>query len=224
VIGLQEVKHNQLVDIEKALPNYSYIGVGRDDGKKKGEYSPLFFDRTVWKLDSGESGTFWLSDTPEVPNSKSWGNGTTRICSWARLIGVHESVKGVSIYFYNTHWDHRSQPSRVKSAELILRRIQDRTHKSDAFVLMGDLNATTENPAVEHLLSSEDVNDPGKKQMLTWSGWNGELKEGLRIDHIFASSSISNAEAIVEINADERNQHAGSDHHPVRLLIPSIKK
>jgi hypothetical protein len=94
IIGLQEVRHNQLQDIDRAIPDHDPLGVGREDGKTRGEYSPIFYDRTAWKPDPAEQGTFWLSDTPTVPNSMSWGNKVTRICTWARLISITGSHKG----------------------------------------------------------------------------------------------------------------------------------
>lgn len=214
IIGLQEVKHNQLEDVQKGLPSFKRIGVGRDDGKKSGEYSPLFYDPAIWTADENEQGTFWLSDTPKVPGSKTWGNGVTRICSWARLTGKN----GKSIYVYNTHWDHQSQPSREKAALLVLERIKARTSGDDPVILMGDFNATTENPAIKTLLNSALLVDHGgEEQMVTFNFWKAELKEGLRIDHIFTSPSFKNGRFEVLADGDPVN----SDHHPVVLVIAS---
>jgi endonuclease/exonuclease/phosphatase family metal-dependent hydrolase len=213
IIGLQEVRHNQLLDIDKALPDHSHIGVGREDGKKRGEYSPIFYDRKTWKLDPKEHGTYWLSDTPDVANSRTWGNNYTRICTWARLIKLAGPDKGNSIYIYNTHWDHRSQPSRVKSGELMLKTIKSRTHQQDLVILMGDLNATTENPAVKQLLASGILTDHGKKQSRSSSQWKPALVPGLRIDHIFTSPSIKKAHFKIDTNLGAEG-HAASDHHP----------
>lgn len=207
VIGMQEVLYSQLLDISKALPNYSYIGVGRSDGKTRGEYSPIFYKRSTWKLDPNEHGTFWLSDTPKIPNSRSWGNGIPRICTWARLIGKDDTA----IYIYNTHWDHQSQASREKAAELILKTIQTRQYKNDPFILIGDFNASTENPAIKKLLASGLLTDQGKQQMLTFNQWKSELRPGLRIDHIFTSTSIKHVTVTVQASGNP----PGSDHHPI---------
>jgi len=86
IIGLQEAKHNQVEDVKRGLSKFVQIGVGRDDGRKRGEYSTIFFDPEIWKADMAEQGTFWLSDTPKKPGSMTWGNRVTRICSWVRLI------------------------------------------------------------------------------------------------------------------------------------------
>jgi len=210
VIGLQEALHNQLEDVRKGLPDFEQLGVGRSDGKKGGEYSPILFDPGVWRVDLEEQGTFWLSDTPEKAGSKSWGNQVVRICTWARLIGRN----GKAIYIFNTHFDHQSQPSREKSAELILQRIKARKHGGDPVILMGDFNATTKNPAIQTFLNSDLLIDHGDAdQKLTFNHWKAGMKKGLRIDHIFTSPSIQKAK--FEVMADGDPPH--SDHHPVVL-------
>jgi len=217
IIGLQEVRHNQLLDVVKALPNHAYVGVGRDDAKTRGEYSPIFYDTKLWKLDPKQHGTFWLSDTPDKVASKSWGNGTTRICTWARLI----HIKGEkAVYVYNTHWDHRSQPSRVGAAGLILKTILARKNPQEPFILMGDFNANTDNPAIKKLLDSGILTDPCKQQLKTFSAWKAPLAPGLRIDHVFVSNGWKQAVAEVQLNADAKGNTA-SDHHPVLLTVSS---
>lgn len=220
IIGLQEVKQNQLMDIDRALPEYGYTGVGRDDGKTRGEYSPIFYHKKNWKLDPDQCGTFWLSDTPEVPRSRTWGNRYPRICTWARFIGLVEPLKGKSIFVYNTHWDHESQPSRVKSAELMSQTIESRARKGDPVILMGDFNATTDNPALKHLLESGLV-DHGEEQMRSSSHWKPNLVSGLRIDHILTSPAIREGDVKVETNPGVEGA-AASDHHPVVLRVVSL--
>jgi endonuclease/exonuclease/phosphatase family metal-dependent hydrolase len=215
VVGLQEAKHNQVQDIRKGLPTFVQVGVGRDDGKTRGEYSPILFDPEVWRADASEQGTFWLSDTPEKPGSMTWGNRVTRICSWVRLTGKNDK----SIYVYNTHWDHQSQPSREKAAELILERIAARKHSGEPVVLMGDFNATTTNPAIKALLKSGDLIDYGReKQKQTFNLWKPGLNDGLRIDHVFTSPSIKKGKLEVLAAGDP----VDSDHNPVILTIPGI--
>ena len=221
IIGLQEVKHNQLVDVDKALPDHDHVGVGRIDGKTAGEYSPIFYNRRFWKLDPEQHGTYWLSDTPDTPNSMTWGNRYPRICTWARLIGIGGEVKGKAIYVYNTHWDHISQPSRLRSGQLMLERVKSRAHEEEPVILMGDLNANTDNPAVKHLLGSRILVDHSQKQVSTSSRWKPEIAEGKRIDHIFTSPSFKKAQFKVE-SARGVDGHAASDHHPVVLRLLSL--
>lgn len=210
IFGLQEVLHSQLQDVAKAIPGFKYVGVGRDNGLTKGEYSPIFYDPQRWVLDEKDHGTFWLSETPEVPGSKSWGNQITRICTWARLVGKD----GQPLYVYNTHWDHQSQPAREQSARLILEMISRRAQKDEPFVLMGDLNATTDNKAVKTLLSSGILVHSGSgKQSLSTNRWKAGLVPGLRIDHIFVSKGIK----VGSLKAESNGDPVGSDHHPVIL-------
>ena len=125
VIGLQEALSFQIQEIVAAVPGYAVTGVGRDDGRTKGEFSGILF-RTS-RLTVSEAGTFWLSDTPEVVASTTWGNTITRICSWARFV----DKDGRAFWHYNVHLDHQSQPSRERSAELLARRIAARDDRRE---------------------------------------------------------------------------------------------
>ena len=218
IIGLQEVRHNQLIDLQKALPDHRSLGVGREDGKKRGEYSPVFYNHKEWILDPKENGTFWLSDTPTIANSRSWGNHHTRICTWARLVPKEDAEKKTAVYIYNTHWDHQSQPARVKSALLMIEKIKSRKHKDTPYILMGDLNATLKNPAVKSLLANGFLKDHGENKYRSSSMWKPDLVPGLRIDHIFTSPYFEKADFEVESNAANKDW-SGSDHHPVVLRL-----
>jgi endonuclease/exonuclease/phosphatase family metal-dependent hydrolase len=148
LIGLQEVLDFQLREIANALPTYRVIGVGRDDGVAAGEFAPLLVDTTRFTV-IGE-GTFWFSDTPDVPGSMHWGNRITRICSWARL---HDRRTGDTVRVYNVHWDHESQPSRARSAALLLERIARDVGAGDGVLVTGDFNAGEDNAAFRGLVS-----------------------------------------------------------------------
>ena len=99
VLGLQEVMDGQLRDLQKALLQFAIIGVARDDGKRSGEYAPLLVRKSRFEIDVHESGTFWLSDTPEEAGSITWGNACTRVCTWARLL---DKKSGKALYVFNT--------------------------------------------------------------------------------------------------------------------------
>lgn len=213
VVGMQEVRGNQLKDMLEALPDYANVGVGREDGKTRGEYSPIFYDKVVWKMDEKESGTFWLSNTPDEPNSITWGANHTRICTWLRL--VDKAGSGKAIYVYNTHWDHVSQSSREKYAVLILEMIKQRKNKMEPYIVMGDFNATTENAAVKTLLDDGFLIDPARQELKTFNYWKAALIKGLRIDHIFISPELKKAEVNVVATGDP----PASDHHPVVMTI-----
>lgn len=218
VLGLQEVVHGQLMDIKAAHPEFDVVGVARDDGKMRGEYSPLFFCKERFRLDEKEKGTFWLSDTPEKPGSVTWGNACTRVCSWARLI---DKETGKGLYVYNTHWDHRGQLSREKAAALILSRIAGRQHQMEALVLLGDFNASESSPEVKLLLADESVGlrnsfliaNSKKTVKGTFNGWNSTRVNGAMIDHVFVCPKFKiNSVMIVRHHKDGQ---VPSDHFPV---------
>jgi endonuclease/exonuclease/phosphatase family metal-dependent hydrolase len=146
LLGLQEALRFQLDEIRAAVPRYREIGVGRDDGTTKGEYAALLVDTTRFAVLS--SGTFWYSDTPEVPGSKHWGNNITRITTWAR---VQDRATGDTIRVYNLHWDHESQPSRERSAQMLLDRVARDGAPTDGVIVMGDFNSDEQNPAFRAL-------------------------------------------------------------------------
>ena len=134
LVGLQEALAFQIDEIQAAVPGYAVVGVGRDDGGRAGELSAILFK--VGRFRVADAGTFWFSDTPEVPASKSWGNNITRICTWARLI----DRDGRGFYHFNLHLDHESQPSRERSTALLRQRIEARAFLTDPVVVTGDFN------------------------------------------------------------------------------------
>jgi endonuclease/exonuclease/phosphatase family metal-dependent hydrolase len=234
VVGLQETLRFQIDEIRKDLPAYGEIGVAREDGRADGEYSAILY--RLDRFDVGESGTFWLSDTPEVPGSITWGNACTRICTWARLI---DKKSGKAFYIFNLHLDHVSQPSREKSAVLLAQRIHNRKH-TDPFVLTGDFNAGETNPVITYLkgraaLGGEDgtssknpvpmvdtfrVLSPDATDVGTFNAFKGK-RGGEKIDFVFTTSDVRVLEAqILHDNVDGRYP---SDHFPLtaRLRLPA---
>lgn len=227
VIGLQEALRFQIDAIREALPVYAEIGVGRDDGRTKGEYSAILY-RTD-RLLVAEAGTFWLSDTPEVPGSMTWGNKITRICTWGRFI---HKPSGKAFYHFNTHFDHQSQPSREKSAVLLAQRIRDRRHP-DPVIVSGDFNAGESNPAVRYLKGDLDLDGhtpipfvdsfrvlhPEATEIGTFHAFKG-TRSGDKIDYIFVQPGAEVLEArILHDNVDGRYP---SDHYPITatLVLP----
>lgn len=134
IAGMQEVRHNQLIDLQKIMPGYSFIGTGRDDGKQGGEYSPVFFrnDRFIM-LDNSQ---FWLSETPEIPGSRSWDAAITRVVSWARL---EDKLNGKILFVFNTHFDHRGVQARINSIRLLSDKI-DEIAGGHPVLVTGDFN------------------------------------------------------------------------------------
>ena len=233
VVGLQEALRFQLDEIEAAVPQYAEIGVGRDDGLTKGEYSAILYRADRFGV--AEAGTFWLSDTPEEVGSTSWGNSITRICTWARLV---ETETGRGFYVFNTHFDHRSQPSRERAAELIAARIATRAFDEPA-ILMGDFNAGEDNPAIEYLRgarasasgrddapASPELVDtfraihPDAAEVGTFSGFNLGATDGPKIDHLMVTPRVEVLDAGIDRTSGDGRYP--SDHFPVwaRVALP----
>lgn len=218
VLGVQEAYREQGDHLLAALPEYGKIGVGREDGKALGEHSQIFYRKD--RLRVQEHGTFWFSETPEVPGSRSWGNRLTRACSWARL---EDLSPGRSFYVYNLHLDHESQPSRERSVELLLERIRRREHP-DPVLAMGDFNAGEGNPAIELVKQSASpslrdtfrVAHPDETAAGTFHGFAGGV-QGEKIDYLFASEEFHVAEA--SILRESRDGRFPSDHYPVAALL-----
>tara|TARA_R110000751_G_scaffold15290_1_gene49300 strand:- start:129807 stop:130706 length:900 start_codon:yes stop_codon:yes gene_type:complete len=224
VIGVQEAFRFQLDVLNNALPHYAEVGVGRAGGIND-EYSAIVYRTDRFILDKNAFGTFWLSDTPDVP-SKHWGNDILRICTWARLI---DKATGQAFYIYNTHLDHQSQLSREKSVRLITQVIQSRSHQ-DPFILMGDFNAGEDNEAIEYLLGKTKDADSSPLPMLdsyrivhpnaarvgTFNGFVGD-QTGAKIDYIFVAPDVDISDA--DIVTNHTNGRYASDHFAVTARI-----
>ena len=225
VIGLQEALRHQIDDIKKVATAYSEYGVGRDDGKSRGEHCTILYLKKRFSLDKSDCGTFWFSDTPDKVASKSWGNEIPRICTWARFIDK-KTDKG--FYVYNVHYAHRSQPSRLGASELIIQRISKRKRSNEPIILMGDFNASENNPAIKifkdeplNLVDTFRVVKPDEKMVKTFHGFRGGSFSGGKIDHVFMlpkMGKVSSAE-IVRFNKEKRYL---SDHYPVRAKLSFI--
>lgn len=219
VLGVQEALDFQIDELGEALPGHEVVGVGRDDGVRAGEFSAILVDRARFEV--LESGTFWFSDTPEVPGSMSWGNRIPRIATWARL---RDRTSGRRFSIYNLHWDHESQPSRERSAALLLERIAARPHPDEPVLVTGDFNAGETNPAFRALVESSAVAlrdtyrdaHPDAAEVGTFNGFEGR-RDGEKIDAILASDGwCTRAAGIVSASREGRYP---SDHFPVIAVV-----
>lgn len=136
IIGLQEALKNQLDYIADQLEEYDVFGVGREDGKEKGEFSPIFFVKDKFQL--LDKGFFWLSETPSEVASIGWDAALTRIITWTKL--QNKSTKQ-NIFVFNGHFDHFGKVAAVESARLVLDKINE-IAKEEPVLFMGDLNNT----------------------------------------------------------------------------------
>lgn len=200
-ICLQEVLHNQLVDILVGLnpdsksQDWAFIGVGRDDGKQAGEYAPIFYRPSVWSLQSWE--TVWLSETPNKP-SKSWDAASTRIVT----IGVFtHNQSGNTVLAMNTHLDDQGSRSRLEAARIIRSKIHEYQNGDyggliSGTFLAGDLNSEEEQEAYLDLTGSGDLLDTFKLvepsqqygNINTFTGFGYEKEPPKRIDFVLLAS------------------------------------
>jgi endonuclease/exonuclease/phosphatase family metal-dependent hydrolase len=218
ILGVQEALAFQLDEVRAALGGYAQAGVGRDDGVAAGEFSAILFDTTRVVL--LEQGTFWFSDSPSTPGSMSWGNTIPRICTWARF---RDRADGATFRVYNVHWDHIAQPSRERSAALLLERIAA-AGGDEPVLITGDFNAGEGNNAFVALTSSARVPlfdtfralHPDSTEVGTFHGFDGRTS-GEKIDAILAGRRWEvRSASIVRTAADGRYP---SDHYPVIAVL-----
>lgn len=129
LLGVQEALHNQLEDLHQRLPGFKYVGVGRADGKQKGEYSAIFYDAS--RLDVLQSETFWLAEETNVAGKKGWDAAIERIVTWAKF---RDKKTRKIFYHFNTHFDHVGKIARRESAKLLIRKVNEIAGKANAII------------------------------------------------------------------------------------------
>lgn len=229
LIGIQEGQSAQLLDIDAAVSGYARIGVGRDDGKLKGEFSAIFYRSARFEVEA--SGTFWFSETPEVVGSKTWGD-LPRICTWGHFI---DKQTGYGLYHFNVHLDSKYDAAREKSVVLLMKRVSERAVPSDPVIVTGDYNAGeatlasrfmrgaaaiegAENPLP--LLDSYRALYPDATEVKTAHGFKGGTT-GEKIDYVYMMPGATALAAEID-----RTNDAGrypSDHYPITgtLRLPN---
>ena len=232
VFGLQEVCPSQADYLTNSLPQYVMVGVHREDGKRKGEASPVFFRKN--RFMSLKSGTFWLSKTPDVPGSKSWGTACTRVCSWTLL---KDRETGKTFCFANAHTDHISELARKNGMLLLVKRMREFAPAGTPIVFTGDHNCTEDSePAkaissiLKNSLYATETSPAGPWR--TYNGWKWESREltisealklpsanrekqGSRIDYIYVSDGIKVKSHKVLNKTRPGTKLYPSDHFPV---------
>jgi len=216
IIGIQEGLLNQVQYIDSSLIDYDYVGVGRDDGKKKGEFCAIYFDTTRYVL--LKNSTFWLSETPDTI-SVGWDAALERICTYGLF---KDRITKEELLVFNTHFDHIGVIAREKSSELILKRINKINRQSLPVILMGDFNSIPNSPSVKEIItelsdalqiSLEKLQGPRG----TFNGFNEDLPIEKRIDYIFTNDL--KVLSYTHINDRLDNNRHISDHLPVMIKI-----
>ncbi len=219
IVGTQEGLINQLEELDEMLPEFEWVGVGRDAGGREGEFCAIYYRTDRFELI--EEDTFWLSETPDTPGSQGWDAALPRIVTWARLF---DKKNDRSFIVFNTHFDHRGEEARRQSSELILQKVAELAG-DDPVIVMGDLNAVEDQDPYQILAEA----DRGPVEIELFDGfyhsryghhgptstWNGfrEIVPDRRIDYIFTDAGFSFIQH--GILADIRDGHFPSDHLPV---------
>ncbi len=224
IFGAQEVLHGQLQDMLRLMPDYDYIGVGRDDGAKKGEYAPIFYDRQ--KLRLLRHGHFWLSETPDKP-SLGWDAACMRICTWGEFAGHgKQGIVREPFFFFNLHMDHIGVVARREAARLVISRIRELAGKKPV-ILTGDFNVDQHNEIYAIFSTSGVLVDSYTAARIrfaengTFNAYHQERKTASRIDHVFVSPAFQVDRYGILTNTywqqqgDSISRHLPSDHYPV---------
>jgi endonuclease/exonuclease/phosphatase family metal-dependent hydrolase len=227
VVGLQEAVKMQIDQLRDSLDEFGILATYRD-GKSKGQSNALLYRKSRFSVDC--CGTFWLSDSPDKPDSTSWENKESRFCTWMRLI---EKKNGKGFYFFNVHLDHLSQYSREKSVILIIETIEHREH-NEPIVLLGDLNIGEDNSIIKFLKGKEmTIEDKTYKSPIVFAdtfrikhgcqtdagSFNGfgKREKFEKIDYIFVQKSVQVLDT--EVIKYNQNGRYPSDHCPVTACL-----
>jgi endonuclease/exonuclease/phosphatase family metal-dependent hydrolase len=223
-LGVQEAKHNQMVDLQSGLSEYLYVGVGRDDGKEKGEYSAIFYKKEKFELLT--QNTFWLSETPDVPGSKSWDAAITRIVTYALF---KDKASGKRFLYANTHFDHIGEEARKKSADLIKLYLTGfiqgarfgNKNLQLPVIVSGDFNSEPTDAPYLAMTNGEYFrlldSRPANNLTGTFCGFELNKIACKTIDYIFHSEEWSSSG--YQVIQDNDSQFYPSDHLPVQVIL-----
>jgi len=217
VVGTQEGVYQQIKDIAADQPDFAWIGLGREGGSR-GELMAVFYRRD--RLTPLEFDHFWLSDTPEVIGSTTWGNSNRRMVTWVKF---RDAASDRDFYFFNTHFDHQVQAAREKSATLLLARIEALKTRQPVIVT-GDFNAPAgRGPVYEKLVGPQALADTWTTAtergpaIGTFHNYGGPREGGERIDWILSRGAVTVERS--EVVTERLGEQYPSDHFPVVARI-----
>lgn len=223
ILGVQEALLDQMQDLDRSLTKFKYVGVGREDGKQKGEYSAIFYDTT--RLQSLQTQTFWLSETPQVPGSKGWDAALARIVTWARF---RDRKTKKEFYVFNTHFDHIGQVARAESSKLLM-KFAAQIAGTMPYIVTGDFNANPTQEPIQllinpkdplHLVDTKSISaSPHYGPLGTFNGFHPKEINDHPIDHIFIKHGVK---VLQHATLSQTWQgRFSSDHFPVfaRVVI-----
>ena len=213
VFGIQEGYLFQVNYIEKHLPQYGRVGVGRDDGREKGEMMAVFYLKDRYEL--LEHGDFWLSETPDRV-SRGWDGACNRTMTWVHL---REKASGKEFYYFDTHFDHVGTYARKHEAEMIVEHMKEIAGDKAAVIMSGDLNTTFDNEALAPLRGWMDgarETAPVTDSLPTFNDWG---VRNLWIDHIFYRNVKVLGYRTIMNDAARYGVPYTSDHNPITAFF-----
>jgi Metal-dependent hydrolase len=221
IVGTQEVLHNQLTDMLSSLPKYNYVGVGREDGKTKGEYSAILYRKDKFMV--VESGDFWLAEDVKAVGEKGWDAACERIATWA-VFEEKESRK--RFFMLNTHFDHIGQVARRESAMLILKKANELS-EGLPIIVTGDFNAVPGDEPIKIITDTKNefyLTDSRSVAALRYGPdfsfhnfGRMPVEERSLIDYIFVKGDIKVLKN--GVITDTEGCKYPSDHNPVMATV-----
>lgn len=215
LLGLQECRDDAQAEfIITNLQDYEFFGVRRaPDGETALEMAPVLFKKSAFRL--VKKGYFWLSETPDVAGSKSWGATFPRTATWVELV---DERNGRSFSFLNTHFDYT--PSALDKSADVLKAWLTQTVQQRPTLVTGDFNADKDSSAYWALTEGGSLRDayqashPSDPAAGTFHGY-GQASDP--IDWVLVSRHFE------VISAEIDRYHEGdlypSDHYPVTVSL-----
>jgi endonuclease/exonuclease/phosphatase family metal-dependent hydrolase len=225
LLGTQETLGFQRDYLAQNLPEYATLGVGRDDGREQGEMMALYYRKG--RFTRLAEGHFWLSETPELPGSKSWDSSLPRMVTWVKLQDRKDAAAS-PLMFFNLHCDHRGPQSRLKSAQLLRQQISVLA-QGCAVIVTGDFNSGEGSEPYKALFGTIDeqsspiidcyraAHPQRADNEGTATGFKATSTRGGRIDWIGCSRDWQVKSA--DIDRTERAGRTPSDHFPVKAIL-----
>ncbi|MFW6030662.1 MAG: endonuclease/exonuclease/phosphatase family protein [Halanaerobiales bacterium] len=205
VIGIQEGLPHQVNNLNKAFSIYNYVGKGRDK-HGKGEHVGIFFNKNKFSL--LDEGHFWLSETPDIPGSQSYGSAAPRMSTWVLL-----KYKQKELLFLNTHLDHKSEKAKIKGIKIICDFLNNHL-ESDGIIITGDLNTPPNSELIHNLLECgclKDIFQTKNKSEPTYHAFSEEAL--IAVDYILTSRSFKLESC--EVITKKPYGIYPSDHYPI---------
>ena len=212
IFGLQEAYDYQVLFIKENLREYNNVGVGREDGKHKGEHMSIFYNKK--KVSLLKWGTFWLSDTPGKP-SKGWDAACIRTATWALM---KDKRSGRKFYYVNTHLDHVGKEAQKNGLALIVEKIKEMNPDNQPMVLTGDFNVVSSDPVLSDLnriMKNARVSAERTDNLNSFNGWG---KSSSIIDYIYYSGFAS-CPKFETIQKKYGDFPFISDHYPIKAVL-----